>query len=358
MIDGFEIEFLTVGDTGRNGDCILVRYREDGAYKILAYDGGVKSSGEAMVRHIQEYYKTDTVDFLVNSHPDNDHASGLSVVLEKLKVKELWMHRPWLYCDEICHYFKDGRITNKSLARRFQEKMSAAYRLEVLATERDIPIKEPFYGEFIGPFQVLSPERNWYIHELVQEFNKTPEQKNTLNTEDFRGFLHESIQKIFENWDKETLKNNVTTSAENESSVILFANMHNNRVLLTGDAGVRALTQALDNAEYSGLNIQNCDFVQMPHHGSRHNVSPEVLDRLLGPRVSKGFTPTKISYVSVGPKSKTHPRQAVVNAFIRRGYKVYKTTRTNGVIKHHRGLSKREGWVSITEVPFLEKVDA
>jgi beta-lactamase superfamily II metal-dependent hydrolase len=358
MIDGFEIEFLTVGDTGRSGDCILVRYREDGGYKILAYDGGVKSSGEAMVRHIQEYYQTDTVDFLVNSHPDNDHASGLSVVLEKLKVKELWMHRPWLYCDEICHYFKDGRITNNSLARRFQEKMSAAYRLEVLATERDIPIKEPFYGEFIGPFQVLSPERNWYIHELVQEFNKTPEQKNNLNTEDFRGFLHESIQKIFENWDKETLKNNVTTSAENESSVILFANMHNNRVLLTGDAGVRALTQALDNAEYLGLNIQNCDFVQMPHHGSRNNVSPEVLDRLLGPRVSKGFTPTKISYVSVGPKSKTHPRQAVVNAFIRRGYKVYKTTRTNGVIKHHRGLSKRDGWVSINEVPFLEKVDA
>ena len=69
MIDGFEIEFLTVGDTGRSGDCILVRYREDGEYKILAYDGGVKSSGEAMVRHIQKYYQTDTIDFLVNSHP-------------------------------------------------------------------------------------------------------------------------------------------------------------------------------------------------------------------------------------------------------------------------------------------------
>ena len=357
MIDGFEIEFLTVGDTGRSGDCILVRYREDGEYKVLAYDGGVKSSGEAMVRHIQKYYQTDTIDFLVNSHPDNDHASGLSVVLEKLNVKELWMHRPWLYCDEICHYFKDRRITNNSLARRFQEKMSAAYNLEVLATERGITIKEPFYGESIGPFQVLSPERNWYVHELVQEFNKTPEQKSTLATESFRKFL-DSVQKIFESWDKETLKNNVTTSAENESSVILFADMHNNKVLLTGDAGIRALAHALDNAEYSGLNIQNCDFVQMPHHGSRHNVSPEVLDNLLGPRVSKGSTLTKTSFVSVGPNSKTHPRQAVVNAFNRRGYRVYKTTRANGVIRHSRGLPKRDGWVSINQVPFLEEVDA
>lgn len=134
--------------------------------------------------------------------------------------------------------------------------------------------------------------------------------------------------------------------------------MYDNRVLLTGDAGVRALAHALDNAKDLGLNIQNCDFVQMPHHGSRHNVSPEVLDNLLGPRLPQGSSLTKTSFVSVGPKSETHPRQAVVNAFNRRGYKVYKTTKDNGVIRHSRGLPKRDGWVSINQVPFLQEVDA
>lgn len=83
--------------------------------------------------------------------------------------------------------------------------MSAAYNLEVLATERGITIKEPFYGESIGPFQVLSPERNWYVHELVQEFNKTPEQKSTLATESFRKFL-DSVQKSLKAGIKKLLK--------------------------------------------------------------------------------------------------------------------------------------------------------
>lgn len=54
-----------------------------------------KSRGAALVEHIKKYYKTDHVDYVVNTHPDADHASGLLVILENLSVGELWLHRSW-----------------------------------------------------------------------------------------------------------------------------------------------------------------------------------------------------------------------------------------------------------------------
>lgn len=42
---------------------------------------------------------------------------------------------------------------------------------------------------------------------------------------------------IEEKWDLETLSNSVERSGENESSVILYANIDGRGILLTGDAG-------------------------------------------------------------------------------------------------------------------------
>ena len=84
MITSYEIEFLPVGNGEKSGDCILFHYFEDGIEKIIAYDGGTRKSGEAMVAHIKKYYGTQKIDYLINSHPDGDHVSGLIYVLENI----------------------------------------------------------------------------------------------------------------------------------------------------------------------------------------------------------------------------------------------------------------------------------
>jgi hypothetical protein len=60
------------------------------------------------------------------------------------------------------------------------------------------------------------------------------------------------------------------------------------------------------------------DFVQVPHHGSRRNVTPSVLDRLLGPKVSNGHK-QGTAFVSVGKDKPEFPRGQVKNAVQRRG---------------------------------------
>ena len=148
MLDeiGYEIDFLAVGDGERSGDAIAVRYGTLGTYKVMVIDGGNKASGENLVEHITEYYGTKYVDYLVSTHPDTDHASGLEVVLNKLSVGEVWVHQPWKYSAQIKNRLSDGRITVGSLRSRLQTAMDHAYTVERIAKQKNIPVKEPFQG--------------------------------------------------------------------------------------------------------------------------------------------------------------------------------------------------------------------
>jgi glyoxylase-like metal-dependent hydrolase (beta-lactamase superfamily II) len=102
---GYEVDFFPVGSGDKSGDAIVLRYGEPGSYKVMVVDGGTKESVQKIVDHIKEHYGTTHVDYLVNTHPDADHASGLGVVLEQLTVGEVWVHRPWEYAEEIRHWF-------------------------------------------------------------------------------------------------------------------------------------------------------------------------------------------------------------------------------------------------------------
>ncbi|SMN02526.1 hypothetical protein SPONN_1229 [uncultured Candidatus Thioglobus sp.] len=353
----FEIDFLPVGNGDTSGDAIAVRYCEDGTndYKIMVIDGGTKDSGQALVDHIKKYYETDYVDYVVNTHPDQDHASGLSIVMEQLEVGELWIHRPWLYVDEIIHHFKDQRMTEESLERRLKEKFSSSYALEELAEEKGVDIFEPYQGKQIGEFGVMSPSKNWYLHTLIPDFNKTPDKKAAVESI-FEKALN-AIKSVFESLSTETLKEDGETSADNESSVILYTEFNNKGIMFTGDAGIQALNKAIDYYDMNSVVLSDAisekiGFIQVPHHGSRRNVSPDVLDKLLG---NKGQLENKIAFVSAGKDSTVHPRKVVVNAFIRRGCKVCATQKN--LIYHYHNMPDRESWSSITPLEFSNEVE-
>lgn len=358
---GFEIDFLPVGSGEKSGDAIALRYGYEGDYKVMVVDGGTKESGQALVDHIKKFYNTEYVDYVVNTHPDGDHASGLTVVLEQLEVGELWIHRPWEHSSEIRDLFKDGRITDNSLSERLKDALNYAYSLEEIAKEKGIEIKEPFQGEHIGDFTVLSPSEDWYL-ELIAEFRKTPEAKQQEQNSAFSSLvsfgksIRESIENfVEEKWDIETLKENESTSAENESSVVMYANLDGKGILLTGDAGVEALNASVDYAELYGVDLKKCKFIQIPHHGGRHNVTPSLLDRLVGSRVEENSKSTKTTFVSVSKGAPSHPKKCVTNAFIRRGAKVIAT---QGSTKcHYHNMPDRDGWVKVEPLPFYNEVE-
>ncbi len=286
----YKVDVLPVGNGGKGDDAIAMRWGTPGNYKVLVYDGGTRESGEALVAHVRMYYQTSRVDYLINSHPDGDHASGLAAVLEDLDVGELWMHRPWEHSAVIRAHFKHGRTTDEALAQRLKARMEPAYRLEEMAMEKGIPVREPFQGDAIGPFWVLSPPQEWYVDELIPALEKSPGQKSAqTTTKGTGGLLADAVRTaaewLSERWRIELLREDVETSAENASSVNLFADFHGRGVLLTGEAGIQALFGAAVCAEHNGIDLPcRLRFVQAPHHGSGHNVSTSVLGRVVGTR--------------------------------------------------------------------------
>ena len=99
----------------------------------------------------------------------------------------------------------------------------------------------------------------------------------------------------------------------------------------------------------------NVGFIQVPHHGGRHNISPSILNRLIGDVVEEGETTGKTAFVSVA-NSSDHPLQMVVNAFTRRGVRVYQTK--GNIIHHHRDMPNRLGWTTLEPLGFEQKVEA
>jgi len=349
MNAGIEIDFLQVGDGERSGDAIALRYGTPlSGYEVMIVDGGNKNSGAELVHHVITHYRTTTVQHVLNTHPDGDHSSGLTEVLENLDVKNLWMHRPWNYAAGLLDRFRDPRFTAGGLETRIREALDAAHELEQIATRRRIPIFEPYEGASIGPFLVLSPNGHWYLNDLVPNFARTPQAKQQAV-----GILSpllkaatEAVEWVAESLNFETLDESGETSAENESSVVLYGLFNGKGVLFTGDAGRQGLTRAILYAQSIGISLTNLECVQIPHHGSKRNVSPPVLNNMMG----------RIAMVSVAPKSSTHPRRKVTNAFKRRGARVY---RTNGsFLNHVIDVPRRAGVVDAAEIPFYDRVEA
>lgn len=356
----YVIDFLPVGTKASSGDAIALCYgsQADG-FTTHIVDGGYADTAPGLIAQVHAY-GTDRVDHVVLTHADGDHAAGLVEVLETLDVKTLWMNRPWLYADEIIHHFH-GNWTVEGLVRHLRDKYPTLVKLEDIANRRHIPILEAFQGAQVGAFTVLAPSRSRYLT-LLPDFDKTPERKATAdNPIGLAAYALESMTTVakalarwvVESWHGETLSDTPDrTSASNESSVVQMATIDGQQLVLTGDVGPDGLNEAANFLESRRIQLQP-RFIQVPHHGSRRNVTPATLDRWLGPLKPRGQAPTGFAFCSAARLDESHPRKKVTNAFTRRGYEVHVTRGRSIYLQNKMG---RNG-DSLTPEPFYNEVE-
>ena len=137
-------------------------------------------------------------------------------------------------------------------------------------------------------------------------------------------------------------------------SVVQYACINSRKILLTGDTGREGLKEAAAYAPYAGLQLPGLDHFQVPHHGSRRNVSTDTLDVWLGKRLAVPAANGQerfFAIVSAAKADEDHPRRAVVRAMIHRGAKVV-TTEEQGILISD-GAPNR-GWVPVKSVPYPE----
>ena len=353
MADFFEIDFLDV-ETKKSGDAICLRYELNGETYIHVIDGGYQTTGEKLVSHIKKYFDDPSyIDHVIATHNDGDHSVGLRSVLNEFNIGTLWMLRPWIYAEELIDRF--SRYTNvENLRKALREAYSNLAALEDIANEKGIRIQDPFQGARIGAFTVMAPTRSRFL-DLVVDSDKTPDAKAETSLASLGSLLMEKAANVVAfiraEWGQEAFPAS-DTSSENEMSVVQFAELCGKKILFTADTGRDGLQEVINYAPYVGLTLPGIDRFQVPHHGGRRNVTSELLDQILGPRLNDQpaeghFT----AVISSAKEDEDHPRKVVVRALIHRGAKVV-TTEGRGICSSAGDSPKREGWSSVAPEPY------
>ncbi|MDL2328186.1 competence protein ComEC [Desulfosarcina sp. OttesenSCG-928-A07] len=311
----------------KNGACSIFYSDIDGEATINLTDAGYQSTFDDVSSHINEFYGPNVIfDNVIVTHNDNDHCGGIINILETYEVGNLWMLRPWKYANELIDRFSRYKSV-ENLETRLRDVYSNLAALEDIALEKGIPIHEPFQGMHIGKSLVLAPTKERFL-DLIVESEKTPDAVKSFSSDGlFRGVFEGiecAINFIRSLWGEENFPSQ-GTSAENEMSVVQFISCPQHNFMLTGDAGREGLTEALDYLETLYGGVPQIDFFEVPHHGSRRNLSTELLDRLFGERLSEQPSESGSRFSAVVHSCRldsTHPRKVVIRAIHHRGGKI------------------------------------
>ena len=317
-----EIDMLKVSQ----GDALVVRYvnPRTGAEWVGVIDGGrTNEDGDLVAQHVATYTTTQKINDLICTHPDADHIGGLTRVVQRLAVDRAWIHDPGKHIDFNDLTYRLKQRSYLSAAKKIYRSMEQCSDFLKLLDMQGIARAEPFAGAVAGGLEIVGP-REGYYEELLQNFDDL----EGIFVEDERQEAVTEEQRVKSAPD-EVIDEDNTTSAENNSSVICRLTYDGDIYLFTGDAGVPALENAI--LDYDISNIQ---WLDAPHHGSKHNVCSSILDSL-----QPGAT-----YFSAQGTRK-HPSRAVINALKRRGCRCY-STHKNGSLRHRRDAPQRQGWTT------------
>lgn len=335
-----EVEFIPVGEKTDTGDAILCHFTQPGTTtdRIVLVDGGFTDTADNIVLHVQKYYNTSRIDLMVCTHPDDDHINGLFGVLDQLDVTELAIYSP------SAHGYTSDDVKAGKVNDLIELAISKGTKVTTTA----------FAGtEFLsGAITVAGPTRDYYDTLLSDQVTKdTLAAKGWAVLRASASAIRNAISSLGSDPGEGTLTDNGGTTARNNSSIVLDVQVDGYRVLLTGDAGAPALERAADYLNLSGRSSVGVpNFIDVPHHGSRHNLTTAVMDKIAGPIV--GAIKQRTAFVSVGKEADDFPRAEVANAFTRRGYSVCATR--GQTIRWSRGAEPRSNWTALTPIPWLD----
>ena len=358
----YQVDFIKI-NSPKNGSCSIIHYIINRCHIFNLTDAGYISTYQDIKQHIDNYY-VDKYNYLfphnkfyfdniIVTHNDVDHCGGILNLLEDYKVKRIWMLRPLTYAHELIQFFpKYKNIEN--LKEELQKAYLNLYKIEKIALKKNIQICEPFQGQRIGGSLILGPSKEHFL-KMICESEKTPCSKLNEGIENYT--ITKKAEIIFSDWGEENFSPD-ETSCENEMSVVQFINAPDCSLLLTGDVGRRGLLNSINYLKSIYKKVPKIDVFEIPHHGSRHNLSTELLDQLFGPRLNFPLQENEarkfIAIVQANGIDKTYPRKVIIRAIHHRGGLICAVS-SNWVIIGNK-IDDRKG-TSISWIPYTKYQD-
>jgi beta-lactamase superfamily II metal-dependent hydrolase len=284
-----------VGD----GDAIVMTLEKQDSKLLVVIDGGDTSYATRVCNYVQakcDELQKEGPDLIICTHYDSDHIAGVIKMAEhfRSKIKMIWVHKPPALIKEsfspVRQLLENQRKVSaeaESLRTiqlfeddpefKFNFLLESLIQLNTLISlinDNQIPNEEPFAGQcyYKGweELVILGPTKEYFDSLFgklsVNEFFAWEHHLNLLESK--------KIDKPRSSNPCESLKTNPDTSKCNLSSVILRIDVGNERLLFTGDAGVKSFKNALN---FPG-SVRDVTFLKIPHHASENNINKELID--------------------------------------------------------------------------------
>lgn len=313
--DNYQIDILDVKDA----DAILIRcYNGSTPYVILIDSGNINDS-EIVKNELKSSYNSQVIDLAICTHPDKDHFGGFFNLLddEEITIKEFWLIDPANYLDEDdIKYYKTKESATKAVRQIFNRPNDSSVNL--INKLQSMPINT--YCVKAGdshadiPISVLAPNKEYYteiVKQMVSDYGVNSYDESDTSVYDENALPNETKAKSVIDVDDDSSTYNAS------SIVLLFEPEKGKKILFTGDANCASLSKMI---EVYGEQVKNITLLKVPHHGSKHNLTTEIIEN----------SSPKLSIVSA-KGTKKHPSSAIVYWLSKYG-NVYSTHKSGNLL--------------------------
>ena len=273
-----EVHFLPA----KNGDALFLHCKKGNEEGWIIVDGG-PSQNAKFNPFIKEIEDLPSLDLIVMTHQDDDHLVGIMAYINAHRGDESFpTKRLWVNCSKNMDMPGSGDLSPKK-ARKLADVLSEiAQRQEISWVNY---ITEGYNDDSImfADIIVLNP-----TEDMIQRFISAYEEKAGVKNEKAGSNLRaDRIDKDFEiclealsKREKEKPSEQNYHQFANMVSIAFIIKCDEMCGLMLGDSFPDEIVNALRRRGYSKDNKLKVDFMKVAHHGSRHNISNELLDMI------------------------------------------------------------------------------
>jgi beta-lactamase superfamily II metal-dependent hydrolase len=269
-----------------NGDCFLIRIKDETGYKHILIDGG---KGVLCHSNLKKEFKNledhkQRIDLLVVTHIDDDHIAGIIKLYQDKKINKSIIDRVWFNSGVLISSELSGEIIrNREIPLNpLSNKMSIR---QGLTLERNLQESDSWHKKLIlsgqqhklgeVKFKILSPDKQtleelnikWDL-EIEKMNSKKRRRKKMSSSTDY----HKTIEELFAEEFKED------NSLFNRSSIAFLLEYGNYKLLMLGDSHPTVILNSLKNMGYSEEKKLKVDIMKISHHASKKNTCNELLN--------------------------------------------------------------------------------
>lgn len=309
-----QYEFIIVDV--KDADALVINYHDGLRWWTALVDAGNVGDGvkvKSYVRHKEN--GRFVIDYAFCTHPDKDHKGGFFELLDdrSVSITNFCIRRPdSVVANDLRRIlYPAGQL--EANAKATYNHPTDANRNLIDEANRYSNLVEPSLGIDVPgmPLMMIGPSFQFFrdaCYEMALSFAEIEDEVYFENYAEDELPTEDEAQSVMDEVKEE--------SPTNKSSLILLFHPNGRSFLLTGDSCSAAIKDAVQDYPHS---LPGCT-LKVPHHGSKHNLTTDVIDLL---------KPTSAVISAKG--SKKHPNPAVVH-FLSKYCNVYSTHKCVGAL--------------------------